>query len=49
MERPGFGGAISDEELVEAVEESYRLVVAGLPRRDRPEGWETVSGGGASS
>ena len=42
--RPGwndlaFGGAIPDDELVEAVEESYRMVVAKLPRRDRPEGW----------
>ena len=44
-----FGGAIPDDELVEAVEESYRLVVARLPRRDRPEGWEAVSGGAASS
>lgn len=35
-----FGGAIPDEELVEAVEESYRLVVSKLPRKDRPEGWE---------
>ena len=35
-----FGGAISDEELLEAVDESYRLVVAKLPKRDRPAGWE---------
>ena len=35
-----FGGAIPDEELVEAVEESYRLVVAKLPKKDRPAGWE---------
>jgi predicted DNA-binding protein (MmcQ/YjbR family) len=44
-----LGGAIPDEELVEAVEESYRLVVSRLPKRDRPDGWEAVSGGGASS
>ena len=44
-----LAGAIPDEELVEAVEESYRLVVSRLPKRDRPEGWEAVSGGGASS
>jgi predicted DNA-binding protein (MmcQ/YjbR family) len=44
-----LAGSIPDDELVEAVEESYRLVVAKLPRRDRPEGWEAVSGGGASS
>lgn len=37
-----FGGAIPDEELCEAVAESYRLVVAGLPTRLRPEGWDQV-------
>ncbi|NPC96228.1 MmcQ/YjbR family DNA-binding protein [Nocardioides sp. zg-DK7169] len=36
----GFGGAIPDDELVAALEESYRLVVAGLPVRLRPDGWE---------
>ena len=35
-----FGGAIPDDELLEAVEESYRLVVARLPRKHRPEGWD---------
>lgn len=35
-----FGGAISDEELFEAVEDSYRMVVEGLPRKHRPAGWE---------
>ena len=35
-----FGGAIPDEELLEAVDESYRLVVSKLPKRYRPEGWE---------
>ena len=34
--------AIPDEEILEAVEESYRLVVAGLPKKHRPAGWETV-------
>jgi predicted DNA-binding protein (MmcQ/YjbR family) len=33
-------GAIADEEILEAVEESYRLVVAKLPKKDRPAGWE---------
>ncbi len=33
-----FGGAISDEELLEAVDESYLLVVAKLPKRLRPPG-----------
>jgi len=31
---------IPDDELIEAVDESYRLVVAKLPRKDRPEGWD---------
>lgn len=35
-----FGGAIPDEDLLEAVDESYRLVVAKLPKRSRPEGWD---------
>jgi predicted DNA-binding protein (MmcQ/YjbR family) len=34
--------AIPDEEVVEAVEESYRLVVAKLPRSRRPAGWDRV-------
>ena len=34
-----LGGAIPDDELVEAVEESYRMVVSRLPQRDRPDGW----------
>ena len=42
-------GATPDDELVEAVEESYRLVVSRQPVRDRPDGWEAVSGGAASS
>ena len=43
-----LAGAIPDDELVEAVEESYRLVVSRLPRKERPEGWD-ISGGSASS
>lgn len=35
-----FGGDIPDEELLEAVDESYRLVVAKLPRKHRPDGGE---------
>lgn len=35
-----FGGVIPDEELVKAVEESYRVVVSKLPKKDRPEGWD---------
>jgi predicted DNA-binding protein (MmcQ/YjbR family) len=41
-------GAIPAEELLDAVEESYRLVVSKLPRKDRPEGWDGVSGGASS-
>ena len=33
-------GAIPDDELLAALEESYRLVVTGLPARLRPPGWE---------
>ena len=35
-----LGGAIPDDELLEAVEESYRLVVGRLPKKPRPEGWD---------
>ena len=35
-----FGGAIPDEELLDAVDESYRLVVAKLPKKLRPDGWD---------
>ena len=31
-----IGGAIPDEEIVEAVDTSYASVVASLPRKDRP-------------
>lgn len=34
--------AVPDEELLDAVDESYRLVVSGLPKRLRPEGWEAI-------
>jgi predicted DNA-binding protein (MmcQ/YjbR family) len=35
-----FTGAIPDDELLEAVDESYRLVVGKLPKKHRPGGWE---------
>jgi predicted DNA-binding protein (MmcQ/YjbR family) len=35
-----FGGAIADDELLEAVDESYALVVGKLAKRHRPTGWE---------
>lgn len=33
------GGAIPDDEIREAVDESYRLVVGKLPKSLRPSGW----------
>ncbi|GAA2632382.1 MmcQ/YjbR family DNA-binding protein [Dactylosporangium fulvum] len=33
-----YGGAIPDDEVLEAVDESYRWVVSKLPRKDRPAG-----------
>ena len=35
-----FTGAIPDDELIEAVDASYRLVVAKLPKKHRPDGWD---------
>ena len=35
-----FDRAIADEELLEAVDESYALVVGKLPKKHRPPGWE---------
>jgi len=34
------GGGIPDDEILEAVDDSYALVVARLPRKHRPEGWD---------
>ena len=36
-------GAIPDDEIAEAVLDSYRAVVGKLPRKHRPDGWDTVS------
>lgn len=33
-------GAIPNDELLAAVDDSYAMVVAKLPRRQRPQGWE---------
>ena len=33
-------GGIPDEDLVEALDRSYELVVGGMPKRLRPAGWE---------
>jgi predicted DNA-binding protein (MmcQ/YjbR family) len=35
-----LSGEIPDDELLEAVDESYRLVVSKLPRKHRPEDWD---------
>jgi predicted DNA-binding protein (MmcQ/YjbR family) len=35
-----FDGEIPDDELLEAVDESYRLIVERLPKKLRPEGWD---------
>lgn len=35
-------GKIPDDELLEAVDESYRRVVEKLPKKHRPEGWDDV-------
>jgi len=35
-----FTGEIPDEELFEAVDDSYRLVVTKLPKKHRPDGWD---------
>ncbi len=32
--------AIPDDELTEAVDESYRLVIGKMPKKDRPDGWD---------
>jgi predicted DNA-binding protein (MmcQ/YjbR family) len=36
------GGAIPDDEILEAIDESYLIVVGKLPKKRRPEGWETA-------
>ena len=35
-----LSGEIPDDELLEAVDESYRLVVSKLAKKHRPEGWD---------
>lgn len=37
-----LAGAIPDDELLEAVDASYRMVVEKLPRKLRPEGWDAA-------
>jgi predicted DNA-binding protein (MmcQ/YjbR family) len=35
-----LAGGIPDDELLDAVDTSYALVVGKLPRKHRPEGWD---------
>ena len=35
-----LGAGIPDEDLLDAVDLSYELVVRSLPRRERPAGWD---------
>ena len=44
-----FRGDIPDDELLEAVDESYHLVVSGLPVKHRPEGWGAAPSGSGSA
>lgn len=37
-------GAIPEDELLDAVDASYDMVVAKLPKRDRPPGWSPSGG-----
>jgi predicted DNA-binding protein (MmcQ/YjbR family) len=35
-----IGAGIPDDEICDAVDHSYELVVAKLPKKHRPDGWE---------
>jgi predicted DNA-binding protein (MmcQ/YjbR family) len=35
-------GGIPDDELLDAVDRSYELVVGKLPKKHRPEGWDNA-------
>jgi predicted DNA-binding protein (MmcQ/YjbR family) len=39
-----FGGAIPDEEIYDAIDESYHLVVSNIPKSRRPDGWDASVG-----
>ena len=39
-----LGGAIPDDELIEAIDTSYAAVVSKLPKKDRPAQQEALSG-----
>ncbi len=42
LEHLKVNGAIPDDEVRAAVDDSYALVVAKLPRKHRPDGWDRV-------
>ena len=37
-------GAIPDEDIYDAIDESYHLVVSKIPKSRRPEGWDLSLG-----
>lgn len=39
-----LNGAIPDDEILEAVDESYLIVASKLPKRRRPDGWDDAIG-----
>jgi predicted DNA-binding protein (MmcQ/YjbR family) len=41
-----FDGDIPDEDLLDAIDESYHLVVSRLPKSRRPSGWDGDGLGG---
>jgi predicted DNA-binding protein (MmcQ/YjbR family) len=41
-----IGSGIPDDEIREAIDTSYELVVSKLPKKYRPEGWDAVTGQG---
>ncbi|NNF65108.1 MAG: hypothetical protein HKN07_12745 [Acidimicrobiia bacterium] len=38
-----MGGTISGETILDAIDESYHLVVSKLPKKKRPDGWDAVT------
>ncbi|MGH3650550.1 MAG: MmcQ/YjbR family DNA-binding protein [Acidimicrobiia bacterium] len=37
------GGVIPDQEILEAIDDSYLLVVSKLPKKRQPNGWDALS------
>ncbi|MGA7227543.1 MAG: MmcQ/YjbR family DNA-binding protein [Acidimicrobiia bacterium] len=36
------GGAVPDGEVLDAIEDSYLIVVSKLPKKKRPDGWDQL-------